>query len=146
MKLENIQSEWSKDSTIDPSNLLNEAMRGASLHSKYWNILSKERLIYVKLTEDLKQLKHDKFWWLMHGDDEVTISKGWRLPPKGQIVIKDEAKGYVEVDQDVVSLTLKVSMQKEKIEFLESIIKSISSRSFDVKNYIEWSKFQSGIG
>ena len=51
---------------------------------------------------------------------------------------------FIESDKDVLELTEKISYQKEKIEFLESIIKSLNTRGFQIKNAIEWKRFTMG--
>ena len=36
-------------------------------------------------------------------------------------------------------------MQKEKVDFLESIIKSLNNRGFNLNAAIQWEKFKVGI-
>ena len=38
----------------------------------------------------------------------------------------------------------KIAYQKEKINYLESIIKTVVNRNFLIKNIIDWRKFTSG--
>ena len=38
----------------------------------------------------------------------------------------------------------KIEYQKEKINYLESIIKTVVNRNFLIKNIIDWRKFTSG--
>jgi hypothetical protein len=51
---------------------------------------------------------------------------------------------YMEADRDMIELSLKIGMQGEKIEFLESIIKSLQTRNFLIKNAIDFMKFTMG--
>jgi hypothetical protein len=39
---------------------------------------------------------------------------------------------------------LKIAVQQEKVDVLESIIKSIKDRGFQIKNAIEWERFKVG--
>jgi hypothetical protein len=39
---------------------------------------------------------------------------------------------------------LKVGLQQEKVEFLETITKSITNRNFIIKNAIDWNRFVMG--
>ena len=144
MRLEDIHNEWEKDSQIDMLNLQNSAQIGPKLHAKYWKILSYERIRHKMMSDELESLKHAKFWFFLHGPDEETQSKGWELPARGKIVIKDEANKMVDVDKEVVEKTLKLTIQKEKILLIESIINNINSRSYTIRNIIDYMKFKAG--
>jgi hypothetical protein len=91
----------------------------------------------------MKQLKLDKYEFLTQGPNEETKDKGWKLPPKGMI-LKGDIPMYLEADQDVINLSLKIGYQQEKIDLLESIIKTIINRGFLIKSAIEWQKFTMG--
>ena len=77
------------------------------------------------------------------GPSEETNKKGWELPAKGMI-LKSDIPMYLDGDPDIINLSLKISYQQEKIECLESIIKSIMNRGFLIKNAIDWQKFTMG--
>jgi hypothetical protein len=66
------------------------------------------------------------------------------LPPQGKI-LKSEVNNYIEADKDIVNLSLKLGIQHEKIDLLESIIKSLTARGFNIKAAIEWERFKVGI-
>jgi hypothetical protein len=42
-------------------------------------------------------------------------------------------------------MSLRIGIQQEKIELLESIIKSLTGRGFNIKAALEWEKFKVGI-
>lgn len=144
MKLEDIFAFWEQDSNISRDELDRESLNTSKLHHKYHKIFTHERLILRKYELELKQLRLEKFEFYTQGPTKETMDKGWKLPPIGKI-LKADAGTYVDADSDVVALTLKVGMQHEKIELLESIIKSIMNRGFQIKNAIEWIRFQSGF-
>lgn len=144
MKLESIQEEWSKDSIIDPTNLGNESIKIPQLHHKYFKIFSQERLSLRKLEADLKALKLEKYEFYTQGPTKEHIELGWKLPPQGKI-LKSEVNQYIESDKDVISTTLKIGLQIEKVDLLESIIKSITNRGFQIKTALDWMKFQNGV-
>jgi hypothetical protein len=144
MLLEDIFTSWEKDSQINRDELDRESLGASSLHHKYHKIYSYERLMLRKYELELKQLRLEKFEFYTQGPTKETSEKGWKLPPIGKI-LKADAGTYVDADPDVVKLSLRVGMQHEKIELLESIIKSIMNRGFQIKNAIEWVKFQSGF-
>ena len=91
----------------------------------------------------MKRLKLDKYEFFTQGPSEETRDKGWRLPPKGMI-LKGDIPMYMDADQDIIDLNLKIGTQQEKVEFLESVIKTIINRNFVIKNAIEWNRFTMG--
>jgi len=144
MKIEDIYTEWDSDSRIDRSELGEEVLKIPKLHHKYFKIFTHERLILRKYEAELKQLKLAKHEFLTMGPTEETHAKGWQLPPQGKI-LRSDVNNYIEADQEVINLTLKIGIQLEKIELLESIIKSLTNRGFNIKAAIEWEKFKVGI-
>jgi hypothetical protein len=144
MKLEDILTQWEQDSNINRDHLDTESLNASKLHHKYHKIYTQERMLMRKYEFDLKQLRLDKFEFYTQGPTKETHEKGWVLPPIGKI-LKADAGNYVDADKEVVELSLKIGLQHEKIELLSSIIKSIMNRGFQIKNAIDWAKFQSGF-
>ena len=91
---------------------------------------------------DLKQLKLKKFEFYSQGPDSETPTH-WKLPPIGK-VIKADVLQYVDTDPDTIVMTLKFGVQSEKAELLESIIKSLSNRGYQISSAIQWEKFKIG--
>jgi hypothetical protein len=60
------------------------------------------------------------------------------------LILKADIPMYMEADRDTIELSLKIGMQGEKVEFLESIIKSLQTRNFLIKNAIDFMKFTMG--
>jgi hypothetical protein len=143
MTIDEILENWQKDSQIDKTELGEEALNIPKLHHKYYQIFVKEKMILRKKESDMRQLKLDKYEFLTQGPNEETKNKGWKLPPKGMI-LKGDIPMYLDADQDVVDLSLKIGYQQEKLELLDSIIKSIMNRNFIIRNAIEWQKFTMG--
>ena len=143
MKIEDIFTAWEEDTTIDRTELGDEAIKIPKLHHKYFQILVKEKMILRQYEAEMKQLKLDKYEFLTQGPNEETKDKGWRLPAKGMI-LKNDLPLYMDGDQDIINLSLKIGLQQEKIEFLDSIIKSIMNRNFVIKNAIDWQRFTMG--
>jgi hypothetical protein len=144
MKLESIFELWEHDSKINRDELDRESLDASKLHQKYHKIYTQERMLLRKYEIELKLLRLEKFEFYTQGPTRETQEKGWVLPPIGKI-LKADAGNYVDADKDIVELTLKVGIQHEKIELLESIIKSIMNRGFQIKNAIDFMKFQSGF-
>lgn len=142
MELDDIFKLWQKDSQIDITDLHNESINIPKLHSKYYNIYSAERLIQRRLESDMKKLKLAKYEFYSMGPDEET-PKHWKLPARGKI-LRTEIPNYMDGDEDIINLSLKIGYQQEKVEFLDSVIRSLRDRGFNIKNSIEYMKFTSG--
>jgi hypothetical protein len=143
MQLDEIYDEWAKDSEIDKTELGEEAIKIPKLHNKYFQIFSKERLLLRKYETDMKKLKLDKFEFYTQGPSKETKDRNWELPAKG-IILKQEMPMYLEADKDIVDLSLKIGYQQEKVELLDSIIRSLTNRGFQIKSAIDWYKFTMG--
>jgi hypothetical protein len=144
MKIDDIYTQWEQDSHIDRSELGNEALNIPKLHHKYFKIFTNERLVLRKYEAEFKQLKLAKHEFFTMGPTTETHEKGWKLPPQGKI-IRSDVNNYIEADQEVINMSLRIGVQQEKIELLESIIKSLTGRGFNIKAAIEWEKFKVGI-
>ena len=143
MKFEDIFTAWEKDSTIDRTELADESLKIPKLHHKYYSIFVAERATLRKLESEFKKLKLEKYEFFTQGPTEETRDKGWQMPARGMI-LKADIPMYMEGDQDIIDLSLKIGMQQEKVEFLESIIKTFQTRGYIIKNAIDFVKFSMG--
>jgi hypothetical protein len=143
MKIEEIHELWKVDAEIDKTEPGEEALKIAKLHHKYFQILSSERLSLRKFESDLKKIRLDKYEFYTQGPNEETQEKGWKLPSKG-LILKADIPMYMDADQDIINLSLRIGLQQEKVELLESIIKTIMNRGYNLKVYVEWVKFTNG--
>lgn len=143
MKIEEILDYWKDDSNIDNTELGGAALNIPKLHHKYYQILINERMILKKYETEFKKLKLDKYEFFTQGPNEETKSKGWKLPPKGMI-LKSDIPVYIDADQDIIDMNLKIALQSEKVGLLEDIIKSINTRNFVLKVALDWQKFING--
>lgn len=143
MKFEEIFDEWKRDSEIDQTDLGNESLKIPKLHHKYYMMLLSERSSLRKLEAQMKQLKLSKYEFYSQGHTEETKKLGWELPPRG-IILKADIPMYIEADRDIIDLSLKIGIQGEKVEFLDSIIKSLQTRNFLIKNAIDFLRWTNG--
>lgn len=143
MKLDEILDLWSNDCNIDRIELGEEALKIPKLHSKYLRYYSEERLTLRKLEENKRELlkiKHDYYRGILPEED--LKSNGWE--PFQYNVLKSDIPMYIDADQDIIKMNLKIAMQNEKVDTLESIIKSISNRGYLIKSAIDYEKFKVG--
>jgi len=143
VKLEDILDMWAEDCQVNKFELGEESLKLPKLHSKYLRCFSEERLLLRKLEEERKSIvkdKHDYYRGVMPEED--LKSNGWE--PFRLNVLKSDIPMYLDADQDVIKINLRISMQQEKVDTLESIIKAITNRGYLIKNAIEFAKFQVG--
>lgn len=143
MKLDDIMEMWSEDCNVNRLELGEESLKLPKLHSKYLRIFTEERLLLRRLEGERKELillKHDYYRGVMPEED--LRSNGWE--PFRLNVLKSDIPMYIEADQDIVKINLRVAMQQEKVDALESIIRSINNRGYLIKNAIDYAKFQMG--
>ncbi len=144
MKLSDIQEMWESDSRIDELNLSGESLKIPMLHSKYLNILSSHRLSRRKHESEYLRLRRNKQKYYkgeMSKEELDDLEWNQYLGPK---LLKTDVESHIESDEDIIKIRDRIEYYDTIIFTLESIIKSINSRSFDIRNAIEWQKFQVG--
>ena len=143
MKLEELYELWDKDSEIDTTDLGNESIKIPKLHNKYYRLYTSEKLLLRKYEAEMKSLKLAKYEFYTQGPSAESRELGWEMPSRGMI-LKQEMPMYMEGDKELIALSLKIGLQQEKVELLESIIKSFVNRGFQIKSAIDWHKFTMG--
>jgi hypothetical protein len=145
MKLEDVQKEWEKDSIIDQANLGFEATRNPLLHSKYLNRLSNVKLLARKAEVDYLKLRKDKYRYFKGEMTKHELEeRGW-AQYQGRVPLKTEMEEYLTTDHDMIRLTDKIEYLKVVKETLESILKALASRGWEIKSAIEWEKMRNGL-
>lgn len=143
MKLEEIQLLWEQDSKIDRTELGEESLRIPQLHSKYFKLFSSERLLLRKLEDDYNKLFVLKSEYYNGSICEEDLkANGWE--PFMLKILKSDIPTYMRADNDISKLQLRIDMQNEKVDFLESIIKNLPARGYQIKSAIDWIKFTNG--
>ena len=140
MNLDEIQLLWEEDSKIDEDNLHTESTKIPSLHAKYYKILN-NILLMKKLEENkFKQLKRDKWqYYTGKADPEVYIEN-----PFDHKVLRQDVDKYMDADEDLIRLCSKIDYFQVMLNYLDSILKTINNRTYQIKNSIEWQQFIRG--
>lgn len=140
MNLDEIQLSWEEDSKIDEDNLHTESTKIPSLHAKYYRILN-NILLMKKLEENkFKQIKKEKWqYYTGKADPEVYIEK-----PFDHKVLRQDVDKYMDSDEDLIKVLNKIDYFQVMLTYLDSILKTINNRTFQIKNSIEWQKFIRG--
>lgn len=143
MKLEDIQALWKKDSEIDRTELGEESLRIPQLHSKYFNIFLEERMTLKKYEAAYKALFKSKFEYYNGTMSEEELKENaWE--PFQLRILKSDINIYIQSDKDLQELETRMELQKSKVEFIESIIKNLPARGYQINSAISWEKFKVG--
>lgn len=143
MKIEEIQNMWERDSCIDRTELGEESLRIPQLHSKYYNLFSTERSTLRKWENEFKRLYREKYEYYNGTISEEDLrANGWE--PFGLRVLKTDIPTYIEADTDIIKAKNMIGNQQDKVDFIESIIKSLPARGYQIKAAVDWEKFKMG--
>ena len=142
INLDKIQSMWQEDCKIDIDNMHEESIKVPQLHSKYHEILNNLILLRTKAQKIQKSVRHERYeYYSGKADPEVYE----REPFPKKVRDKDALIRYIDADDRVSDANLKVEYYDVMINYTESILKQISNRTYQIKNSIEWHKFQAGF-
>jgi len=133
-----------EDMIIDDTELDIESVKTPQLHNKYLNLYHDERLIFVKIEEEYKKLYKIKWEYYTGKIDEGTLKK-YNWEPFQLNILKVDIDKYLEADTDLSILRMKVSFTKEKVNYLESVVKIVNNRQWNIRSAIDWRKFVSGV-
>ena len=144
MTLDQLMEEWRKDSSIDSTELAVESLKVPELHSKYLKIYFEERRKLKGLEFQSKELFLKKYEYYNGKLSQEELDElNWE--PFMKRLMKNEIDMYLESDKDIVQTNVRIVNQKEKLNFLEEVIKNINQRNFQIKNAIDWKKFTQGV-
>ena len=144
MNIDQIKAFAEIDTVIDVNHLDDEASKIPQIHNKYLCMLMDEKLVLESLDSKYKILKRDK--WLYYSGKlsaEELKQKGWE--PFDLNILKQDIDRFIDSDIDIINLGNKIFLQKEKINYVESVIKIISNKIWNIRSSIEWIKFSQGL-
>jgi len=147
MNIEDLLEMWGEDSKIDEHNLDDTTIRGAVLHSKYLELHSVAKLRLKKKEQDLSILKKDKWLWFNGKMDKEEIDKhGWAYDPFNGMnkPLKTDLQQFYDSDKDIMDASMQIEYQKTYVEVCKEILDNIKWRHTQIKNIIDWRRFQSG--
>ena len=143
LDLESIQEMWKKDSDIDRDNLHEESLKIPSLHAKYFELYNTIFLLRKKAEQQKKNIRHERYeYYSGKADPDVYIENPF---PK-KIRDKDTMQKYLDADERLSGVSLKIDYYDTMLVYIESILKQVSNRTYHIKNAIEFMRFNTRIG
>ena len=143
LSLESIQEMWEKDAKIDRDNLHEESLNIPSLHAKYFELYNTIFLLRKKAEQQRKNIRHERYEYFSGKADPEVYQKD---PFAKKIRDKDTMQKYLDADEKLSTSCLKIDYYDTMLVYLESILKVIQNRTFQIKNAIECMRFNSGLG
>lgn len=142
MNLEQLQDLWKKDSEIDPDRYGEESIKIPQLHMRYMEFYNTFSLMKKDREGEMKGLWKQK-WIYYKGKAPSSVYK--EMPFDFKLTTREEINMFIEGDEDIRKLQLKIGYIEQVIFFLDGVLRQINGRNFQIKNAIEWDKFQSGM-
>jgi Recombination, repair and ssDNA binding protein UvsY len=141
--LDTIQRMWEEDSKIDVDNLHTESLNIPTLHAKYFELYNNILLLRKKAEQQKRNIRHERYeYYSGKADPEVYIDSPF---PK-KIRDKETMQKYLDADEKLSQVCLKIDYYETMLVYIESILKQVGNRTYQIKNAIEFIRFQSGLG
>ena len=140
MNLEFIEKLWDDDSKIDNDELHLESTKVPSLHSKYYKIYNNILVLKKGQENKYKVLRRDKWeYYSGKASPEVYVEKPFDFK-----VLKADLDKYLDADDELIKCISKIDYYDIMLSQLESVLKVIQNRTYQIKNAIEWQRFIRG--
>ena len=140
MNLDELKFQVEKDLKVDNEHLDTESLKNQEIKAKYLDIKSKYELLLFKAKGDYKRLYREK--WEYYGgkaDAKIYASKPFDLK-----VLKTDLSVYITADEEIIDAENKIGYLETVVDYIKGVIKSVDNRGWDIKNAIEWKKFEAG--
>ena len=141
MNLDELKMQVQKDLRIDDEHLDTESLKNQEIKAKYLEHKSRFELLLFKAKGDYKRLYREK--WEYYGgkaDAKVYVSKPFDIK-----VLKTDLSVYITSDEEIIDAENKIGYLETVVEYIKGVIKSVDNRGWDIKNAIEWKKFEAGV-
>ncbi len=149
--LDSILDAWSEDCAINKMKLDDTSRETPLLHAKYLRAMTDFKLKLKRAEFKQKTLLKKKWLYYngkMNQQDIDGASAEWDFAPydplDGLKVLKSDMHYYYDSDPDIIKSEEIIQYYKTVIETLKEIVSSINWRHTNIKNMIEWRKFQEG--
>ena len=141
MTLDELKLQVSQDLRVNDEHLDTESLKNQEIKAKYLEYKSKFELLLFKAKGDYKRLYREK--WEYYGgkaDAKIYASKPFDLK-----VLKTDLGVYISADEEIIDAENKIGYLETVVDYIKGVIKSIDNRGWDIKNAIEWKKFEAGV-
>ena len=141
MNLDELKLQVQRDLKVDDEHLDTESLKNQEIKATYLDHKSRYELLLYRAKGDYKRLYREK--WEYYGgkaDAKIYASKPFDLK-----VLKSDLSVYIESDEDIIQIEHKVAYLETVVKYIDGVLRSINSRGWDIKNAIDWKKFEAGM-
>jgi len=141
MTLDELKLQVQRDLKIDNEHLDTESLKNQEIKANYLDHKSRYELLLYKAKGDYKRMYREK--WEYYGgkaDAKIYATKPFDLK-----VLKTDLAVYISADEDIMNAENKIGYLETVIDYIKGVIKSVDNRGWDIKNAIEWRKFEAGV-
>ena len=141
MTLDELKLQVQKDLKVDDEHLDTESLKNQEIKATYLDHKSRYELLLFKAKGDYKRLYREK--WEYYGgkaDAKIYATKPFDLK-----VLKTDLAVYITSDEEVIDAENKIGYLETVVDYIKGVIKSVDNRGWDIKNAIEWKKFEAGM-
>ena len=143
--LNELQDMWAEDCKIDELDLGSESIGTPNLHAKYVTHLANFKLQLRKAQSDLARLERVKSEYFRGELSKEELDQlGWE-PWRKNSVLKSDMRAVLDGDGDIIKQQDKIWYLETTVDFLDRVLRSLNSRTWDIKNAVELNKTQSGL-
>lgn len=144
-QLNELLEMWKKDSVIDRTEPGKELTNIPQLHSKYLTILSRHRLLSKEAEFKYQKMKKEKYvYYTGKMSKEELDARGWDQFDTLLSKSKVDINLFFDADEDLKRLLGQKIMHDEIVEVCQSIMKELNSRTFQLRDFIQWERFIQG--
>jgi hypothetical protein len=145
LKLKELELEWKTDAKFNVEKL-DEIISGIpSLHAKYISILSYCKSDILKFEKEFLKMRRLRTEYYNGSLDKKTLDEyGWEQWQEKK-PLKTVLDALLESDDILIEHRMKIQELTICKDFLESVMKSIGSRTYDAKNYMDYLKWSQGV-
>ena len=141
--VEAIQAMWEKDSQMNQDELDSESLKIPQLHAKYYDLYNTILLMRKRDEQQHSTLLLDR---RKYYTGKATADMYAEEPFPYKVRDKDDLKLYLDADERLTKIKLKISYYDTMLKYLEEILRQVSNRTYQIKNAIEWRRFSAGYG
>lgn len=142
MNLETLQNLWKEDCNIDDDLYCEESLKIPRLHQKYMEYYNTFSLMKKEKDGDYRRLLKEK-WLYYKGKAPSSVYK--EMPFDFKLTTKEEINMFIESDDDIMKLQYRIDYIEQTLLYLDSVLRMINNRNFQIKNAIDWEKFKNGF-
>ena len=104
-----------------------------TLHAKYYQLFNDLRLLRAKAKKTYQKVYQERYlYYSGKAEPEVYEKDPFHIKSE-----KDAIQRYLDSDERLSSVELKVEYYDTMIDYIESIIKIVQNRTYQIKNAIE---------